>query len=349
MSRILVVDDEKAIRVTLGEFLRRDGYEVDTAEDARKAESLLGEKEFDAVLTDIILPGINGVALLGKIKAASPQTQVVMMTGNPSVETAAAALRNGATDYLSKPCTRETVLHAVSNACTIKTLKDEKTKLEQSNRLYQKHLEQLVSERTTSLEEREKRLENIIDGSIQAIASAVEIRDPYTAGHEQRVAHLAAAIARQLGLDDQKVHGIEIAGFLHDLGKIAVPAEILSKPCRLNDLEFGLIKMHPQVGYEILHKIYFLWPVAEATLQHHERMDGSGYPNGLKGNDIILEARILAVADVVEAMSSHRPYRPAVGVEAALKEIAEHRGTLYDGEIIDACCHLVRNKGFRFE
>jgi putative nucleotidyltransferase with HDIG domain len=349
MTKVLVVDDEKAICRTFSAFLCAAGYEVDTAENADAAETLFRTKEFDVILSDIILPGLNGVALLAKIKAAAPRTLVIMMTGEPTAETAATSLRNGAVDYLFKPCSKEAVLRSVATACKIKTLNDEKKRLEAENLRYRERMEDLVIARTAALQERESRLQRVMDGSVEAISSAIEIRDPYTAGHERRVARLAAAIARRLGISETQERGIEITGFLHDIGKIAVPAEILSKPGKLSESEFGIIKTHPQVGYDILRKIDFSWPVADTTLQHHERLNGSGYPNGLKGSEIILEARILAVADVVEAMSSPRPYRPAMALELVIQQITKDRNTLFDAAAVNACCELIGNEGFRFE
>jgi len=194
-----------------------------------------------------------------------------------------------------------------------------------------------------------EKLRKTMGGIIQVIASTVETRDPYTAGHQRRVANLARAIATEMGLSEEQIDGIRMAGVVHDLGKISVPAEILSKPGELTEIEFSLIKSHPQVGYDILKEIDFPWPVAQIVLQHHERMDGSGYPNGLKGEEILLEARILGVADVVEAMASHRPYRPALGIDTALEEISNNRGTLYDPEVVDACLRLFTEKGFKLD
>lgn len=190
-------------------------------------------------------------------------------------------------------------------------------------------------------------LQRVFEDSVEALASALEVRDPYTAGHQRRVAQLAAAIAKELGLGRNQIRGLYLAALVHDIGKISVPAEVLNKPGRLEELEFGLIKNHPQVGYEILSKVKFPWPVAEIVRQHHERNDGSGYPRGLRGEEILLEARILAVADVVEAMSSHRPYRPALGLDVALEEIARHRGKLYDPQVVDACLRLFGGLEFR--
>ena len=191
-----------------------------------------------------------------------------------------------------------------------------------------------------------KALQDSLEDTVRAIASIVEMRDPYTSGHQIRVAELAAAIAKEMGLPVEQVHAIHLAGIVHDLGKIQVPSEILSKPGRITDIEYSLIKTHPQAGYDILKGINFPWPVAQIVLQHHERFDGSGFPQGLKGDAILLEARILSVADVIEAMSSHRPYRPGLGIEAALDEITRLRGTYYDPQVVDACVALFREQGY---
>jgi PAS domain S-box-containing protein len=208
----------------------------------------------------------------------------------------------------------------------------------------------------TARKEAEEGLQNSLDklrkamgGIIQAMALTVETRDPYTAGHQRRVADLARAIAQEMGLPEDQVDALRMAGNVHDLGKISIPAEILSKPAQLSDIEFSLIKAHPQISYDILKDINFNWPVAQIVLQHHERINGSGYPNGLSGKAIYLEARILAVADVVEAISSHRPYRPAFGIDVALEEISKNKDVLYDPEAVEACLRLFREKGFKFE
>jgi PAS domain S-box-containing protein/putative nucleotidyltransferase with HDIG domain len=182
----------------------------------------------------------------------------------------------------------------------------------------------------------------VLEGSIEAIAMTLEMRDPYTAGHQQRVSRLACAIADEMGLSQEQIDGLRIAGLIHDLGKVTVPAEILSKPSKLTETEFSIIKNHPQVAYDILKKIDFPWPVAEIVLQHHEYLDGSGYPQGLKEKDILLEARILTVADVVEAMASHRPYRPALGIDRALDEVKFGKGKRFDTAVVNACLALFK-------
>jgi putative nucleotidyltransferase with HDIG domain len=192
-------------------------------------------------------------------------------------------------------------------------------------------------------------LRSAVNMTIQVLVSAIEVRDPYTAGHQRRAADLACAIAREIGLSAEKIEGIRMAGYIHDIGKLSLPAEILSKPTKLTDLEFALIKEHSLRGYEILKDVESPWPLAEMIYQHHERMDGSGYPRNLRGDDIIIEARILAVADVVEAMASNRPYRPSLGIAPALAEIEKCRGTIYDAVVVDACVSLFREKDFVLE
>ncbi|GAA0691971.1 hypothetical protein GCM10009104_18750 [Marinobacterium maritimum] len=190
-------------------------------------------------------------------------------------------------------------------------------------------------------------LKESLIGTIKAFSLALEKRDPYTAGHQNRVAELAAAIAEEMGLSEDRIEGIQLGATIHDIGKISVPSEILNRPGKLTPAEFEIIKSHSQIGFDIVSDIRFPWPVAKMILQHHERMDGSGYPQGLKGDEIILEARILAVADVVEAINAHRPYRPAIGLETALQEIESHRGTHYDPAVVDACLRLFRETGYQ--
>jgi len=194
-----------------------------------------------------------------------------------------------------------------------------------------------------------QKLKKTMDATLETMSKIIEVKDPYTSGHQRRVCQLAIRIAQEMKLPEDKIEGIRIASLIHDIGKIGLPTEILSKPTKLTDIEFSLIKGHSQIGYDILKSIDFSYPVVQIVLQHHERLDGSGYPNNLRGNKIILEARILGVADVVEAMSSFRPYRPALGIDAALEEISKNKGILYDPEVVDACLRLFKEKGFKFE
>ena len=191
-------------------------------------------------------------------------------------------------------------------------------------------------------------LRQAIGATIEVLVRATEIRDPYTAGHQKRVADLARAIATEMGLSANQIQGLRMAASIHDIGKISIPSEILTKPSRLTDLEYSIVKEHPRYGMEILKDVSSPWPLADIVFQHHEKMDGSGYPQGLKGDQILLEARILCVADVVEAMASHRPYRPALGIKAALGEIEKQKGTLFDTQVVEACLNLFRKKKFKF-
>jgi len=469
MAVVLLVDDEHGMRLSLGEFLRGAGHQVDAAGDADEAMAFLEEKSYDVLLTDIIMPKTSGIELMHTVRERYPDTKVILLTGGPSVDTAAEAVRAGAFDYVIKPVSREEIRDTVARAVHLKHLEEENRRLDIENKRHQEHLEQLVEEKTSELREREElfriittsahdailmtdsrghitfwndtaeklfgytsqealgqlyyklvveeyyhetiRLElekfaatgtsmahgktfeaagiskdgnslpveisissikvkeewhsvaiirditqrkqterhkqDIMDslreslhGVIRAMSLTVESRDPYTAGHQRRVSTIARNIARHMGLSDDQIEGISISGTIHDIGKLSVPAEILSKPSRLNSMEFDIIKQHAMVGHNILDAITLPWPVAQTILQHHERMDGSGYPNGLKGQEISIEARILMVADVVEAISSHRPYREAKGMDVAIAEIIKNRGILYDPEVVDSCLAL---------
>jgi putative nucleotidyltransferase with HDIG domain len=209
-----------------------------------------------------------------------------------------------------------------------------------------------ITERKMAEEKLKETLESLrtsIKTTIQVLSTASEARDPYTAGHQKRVADLARVIATEIGLAQEKIEGIRMAGIIHDIGKLSIPAEILSKPTKLTEIEFSLIKEHAQSGYDMLKNVESPWPLAQIVYQHHERMNGSGYPRNLKGDDILMEARIMAVADVVEAMASHRPYRPTLGIEAALEEIEKNKGILYDDTVADACLKLFREKRYQLK
>jgi len=184
-------------------------------------------------------------------------------------------------------------------------------------------------------------------GTIEAITKTVETKDPYTAGHQKKVADIAKEIAKDMGLSRDVIESVNLAGQIHDLGKIAIPSEILNKPGRINEIEFALIKTHPEMGYEIVKNIDFPWPIADIVFQHHEKIDGSGYPRGLKGDKILIQARIISVADVLEAMASHRPYRAALGVDAAFEELKSHAGTHFDPDVVNSCLRIFKDKGFK--
>jgi PAS domain S-box-containing protein len=223
---------------------------------------------------------------------------------------------------------------------------------EAGNTLYYEGTAEDITERKRAegkLRRSYAKLQGALEGTVHTLVSAIELRDPYTAGHQRRVTKLACAIAGEMSLPEEQIEGIRMAGLIHDMGKITVPAEILSKPTPLSDFEYGLIKNHAQVGHDVLKEMDFPWPLAQIVLQHHERLDGSGYPQGLVGEEIMLEARILAVADVVEAMASHRPYRPPRGLDKALEEISQNRGVLYDPEVVDVCLKLFAEERFKLD
>lgn len=282
------------------------------------------QSPFNLVLLDLDLPDSHGLDTLLRVIGQAPEVPIVVMTGLNDEQLGLRAVKQGAQDYLIKGQVDSNLL-----ARTIRHAIERKRMQQETQHTMDK-------------------LRKALGGIVQAMALTVEKRDPYTAGHQQRVAHLARAIAKEMGLSTEVIDAIRIAGLIHDLGKISVPVEILSKPGAINGNEFGIIKSHPQIGYDILKEIEFPFSIAQIVLQHHERMDGSGYPLGLSGEAILQEARILGVADVVEAMASHRPYRPALGIDVALEEILRNKDTIYDPEVADACLKLFREKGFKF-
>ncbi len=342
MPNILIVDDETSIRITLCEFLKQEGYEVFTAENVQSAMQSLKENDVDIILSDIIMPQESGITLLKYVHEVSPDIRVIMMTGEPTVDTAVEAIRLGAHDYLTKPVYRSALIKAVGHAMRFKELIDEKRILELQNQAQRENLERLVDERTG-------KLRHAMLNTAYATAAMMDLRDPYTAGHQRRVGSLARAIGKELGLPDDTVEGLHIAGCIHDIGKITVPFEILTKPVQLSRSEYAIIQEHPRKGYEVLKSYEMPWPIAEIVYHHHERLDGSGYPQGLKADQIGLETRIISVSDVVEAMSSHRPYRPSLGLESALNEISTNNGKLYDPAVVDACLTLFREKGYALD
>jgi len=338
--QIMIVDDEEPIRRLLSRMLKMNGDTCTLAADAKEARAFLKDQNFDLILCDVNMPGESGIDFIRYVLSEYPETAAIMVTAVDDPEVAESALEVGAYGYIIKPFEPNEVMNNVSNALR-------RQKLEIENRRHRKNLEKLVLERTDKLKKTLNDLQKAMDGIIEAMGMTVEIRDPYTAGHQRRVAEIAQGIAIEMGLSKQQIEGVRMAGVIHDIGKMVVPAEILSKPGKITEHEFGIIKSHPEVGYNILKKIDFPWPIAQIVYQHHERMDDSGYPQGLSGKDILLEARIMAVADVVEAMASHRPYRPALGIDIALEEISKNRGVFYDPEVVDACLRIFKEEKFK--
>ncbi len=305
------------------------GCVVHTVGNGRDGLEMARRKDPDVILLDIVMPGMDGFEVCERLKAddALRSIPVVFLTAlRTDRGSRIKALEIGAEGFLGKPFDEQELVAQIRAMVKVKTAnrgeQDEKERLSL-----------LVQQRTAELEE-------VLDGVIQVVAQTVDSRDPYTAGHQRRVARLAAAIAAEMRMDPEQVRGIQRAGMIHDVGKISVPAEILNRPGTLNDYEFDLIRGHPVTGRDILAGVRFRMPIAEIVHQHHERLDGSGYPRGLRGDEIILEARIIGVADVVEAMASHRPYRPALGLPAALDEVSAGSGVLYDPQVVDACLRV---------
>lgn len=367
---ILIADDDSSICESLQMLLSDCDYEIHIANSGMEAIGYLDKVNFDLALLDIVMPEIGGFQVMDHLSRQSSDTVVIVITGDASTESAIEALKKGAYCYVIKPFGREELLKTIENALDKRRFKVEKKSAEEALQKAHEGLEIKVEERTKELlktneqlkkeirwrrraEERSnqsiEKLRKALDGTIQAMSLTVEIRDPYTAGHQRRVSELSRSIAIEMGLSEERINGISMAGAVHDLGKISVPAEILSKPGQITHIELSLIRGHPQVGYDILKKIEFPWEIAQIVLQHHERSDGSGYPRGLSGENILIEAKILAVADVIEAMASHRPYRPSLGLDEALKEISENMGVLYDPKVVDACIKLFSEKEFRFD
>jgi putative nucleotidyltransferase with HDIG domain len=319
-EKILIVDDEVQMRNMACFMLEEKGFECITASGGEEAMQLIQKKDISVVITDITMPGMDGIALTQEIKEETC-SDVILMTGFTKDFSYEKAIENGASDFIQKPFECNELLIRLG-----RVLKERRLRTELKERLHQTF--------------------DVLKGVVHALSLSIEARDPYTAGHQKRVSDLAGAIAEEMGLPKDRVTGIRLAGEIHDLGKIAVPAEILSKPYKLSNMEFSLIKTHPDVGYNILKEIEFPWPIAEIVYQHHERFDGSGYPRGLKADEILLDARIMAVADVVEAIASHRPYRPALGMETAAAEIQKHRGVYYDPEVVDTCLRIIDKPNF---
>jgi putative two-component system response regulator len=342
MEKILIVDDEEPIRRLLMRYLGTKNYDCVPAADAMEARSRFEEEEFAVILCDINMPGESGLELVRDLRSRDIDLAAVMVTGAGEPSIAKEAFQIGAYDYIVKPLEQNRVLISIANAL-------HRRELEVVSRTYRHMLESMVAERTVNLQNTLEKLQKALDGVIRAMALTLEKRDPYTAGHQQRVANLACMIGKRMGLQEEQLKGLQMAAHIHDIGKIHVPSDILSKPGQLSEIEFALIKTHPTVGYEILKPIEFPWPVAEVVYQHHEKIDGSGYPRGLSGNEILLEAKILAVADVVEAMASHRPYRAALGIDKALTEIVRWSGRLFEPEVVRCCLVVFEGNDFQFE
>ena len=327
-ERILVVDDEDSIREIVSSMLGSVNYHCRQAASGLEALALLDSgEEFELMLSDLMMAGMDGIGLLEKTKERYPDMPVVMVTAVHDISVALTAIRNGAYDYLLKPFEREQLLNTVRRA-----LENRRLKLE--NRAYQTNLEALVQQRTEQLRQALGELEKSYDITLEALGDALDMKDAETEGHSRRVTAYTIAIARAMGLPKEEIAVIARGAFLHDIGKMAIPDSILRKPGALTDDEVTIMKEHAFLGYKMLQKIPFLKEAAEIVYAHQEKYDGSGYPRGLKGEQIPIGARIFSIADTLDAIRSDRPYRPKRPLSAAKKEIDVWSGRQFDPEIV---------------
>jgi putative nucleotidyltransferase with HDIG domain len=327
-DRILVVDDEEPIREIVASMLGAAGYSCKQAGSGTEALSILNSGEqFELMLSDLMMADLDGIGLLERTKEKYPDMPVVMVTAVHDISVALAAIRNGAYDYLLKPFEREQLLNTVSRALENRRLKVE-------NRTYQTNLESLVKARTDQLQLAMSNLERSYDITLEALGDALDLKDRETEGHSKRVTAFTIAIARAMGLAREQINTIARGAFLHDIGKMAIPDKILNKPGKLEPHEMDIMKEHAYHGYQIVKKIPFLAEAAEIVYSHQEKFDGTGYPRGLKGDQIPLGARIFSIADTFDAITSDRPYRPAQSPQAAREEIKKWSGRQFDPEAV---------------
>jgi putative nucleotidyltransferase with HDIG domain len=327
-DRILVVDDEEPIREIVASMLGAAGYSCKQAGSGTEALSILNSGEqFELMLSDLMMADLDGIGLLERTKEKYPDMPVVMVTAVHDISVALAAIRNGAYDYLLKPFEREQLLNTVSRALENRRLKVE-------NRTYQTNLESLVKARTDQLQLAMSNLERSYDITLEALGDALDLKDRETEGHSKRVTAFTIAIARAMGLPREQINTIARGAFLHDIGKMAIPDKILNKPGKLEPHEMDIMKEHAYHGYQIVKKIPFLAEAAEIVYSHQEKFDGTGYPRGLKSDQIPLGARIFSIADTFDAITSDRPYRQAQTAQAAREEIKRWAGRQFDPEVV---------------
>ena len=327
-ARILIVDDEAHVRSMIGATLERQGYDVQLAASGREALDLLERNSFDLVLTDIVMQDGNGITLLERMRAQQPNLPVVMVTAIHDISVAIDSMRRGAYDYLLKPFEREHLLSTVLRAL-------EHRQALQENRDYQQNLELVVRARTDMLRQAMEEIEHSYDITLEALGDALDLKDSETEGHSKRVTAYTIALARAMGINPSQIKVIARGAFLHDIGKMAIPDDILRKPGKLSPEEQGVMREHSARGYHMLRKIPFLSEAAEIVFTHQEHFDGSGYPSGLRGNEIPIGARIFALADTLDAITSDRPYRKAQSFDAAREEILRCSGTQFDPTVVE--------------
>jgi response regulator RpfG family c-di-GMP phosphodiesterase len=320
---VLYVEDEEEVRELLSRYLRRWVGVLHVAANGQEGIQSFAEHQPDVVVTDIKMPVMDGLEMASAIKTSSREVPIIVITAHSEKDYFIRAIEVGVDRYVTKPVNTDSLLEAIYKSA--------------KNRSQQRELEQA-----------RQIIIDTLDQTIGLLSRAIEMRDPYTDGHQKRVSLLAVAIAEEMAMSADMVNGIRLGSLVHDVGKIRIPAEILTSPRKLTGIEMDIIKTHSQAGYDILAGATFPWPVARMVLEHHERMDGSGYPNHLSGDAICQEARIICVADVVESMASFRPYRPALGIEAAMDEIQKNRGTLYDENVVACCISVLEKRAYKF-
>lgn len=342
MAKILIVDDEISIKITFSKFLSNEGHEVYAADNVDQAFEYILKNDLDLIISDIVMPRYSGLDLTAKLRSMKPDTPIIIMTGEPSLDTALSALRLQISDYLIKPISKDLLLDTVSRILEKKKLIDERAKFEQENLYYREKLTSIVESRTESLKA-------ALKAAIKTICSIHEQRDSHTPGHQRRVGNLAIKIAEKMNLASHMIDGIGISGYLHDIGNVLVPVEILQKPELISDEERKTMQKHVDYGYAILKNIELPWPVADTIYKHHERLDGSGYPRGLKAEDIDTAPRILAVADVIESTLSPRPHRSAMDLNTVLYKLEEGKGRIFDENVVNAAIKLLVSDGFELD
>lgn len=347
-GKILVVDDEAAICKLLTGKLHQSGFEAECCSSGKAALELLGQNTFDAVISDLNMPELSGLELLAEVKRAHRHVAFLMATGVSDIRIGIQAMQQGADDYLLKPFQLDAVVASLNRAL-------EKRRLEIEVENYRLYLEQMVDQRTIQLSAALKRIELTYDDTIEALGAALDLRDNETAGHSHRVTRYCEVMAAKMGVAGEPLKHIVRGAYLHDIGKIAIPDAILLKPGKLDTKETAIMRSHVRVGYDLVKRILFLAPAADIVLTHQERYDGTGYPQGLIGNEIPLGSRIFAVADTLDAMTSDRPYRKALSFPAAEEEIHRESGQQFDPEIVEVFLSLegdlwekVRREGDRY-
>jgi len=327
-DRILIVDDEEAICSVLARRLTREGYACVTASNGKEALDRFFKETFSLIISDIRMPEMDGIELLKRVKAMSPGMMVIMVTAYPDIDLAVEAIRLGAYDFIIKPADLDLVVLSVKKAL-------EKKRLEEEVDSYHKNLERLVEERTTRLQQAYRTLKKAYLDSVKVLAEAIDAKDPYTRGHSDRVRRMSLRIGASLGFTEEKMEILEYGALLHDIGKIGIKDEILHKPGTLTPEEFESIQEHPLIGVKIVEGIEFFKDKIPMIRSHHEHFDGKGYPEGLVGEAIPLEARIIAIPDAFDAMASLRPHRRAMPLEGILLEMETCKGKQFDPNILE--------------